>query len=745
MKFYENPNCVPLEELQLKIKNDGVVMVINALNAKWADKRCLVRYEVPEIYSSDGSEIEGAREHWLEIANYMIEDLSWLLELPFYRFWSNIVYNTSIIDALVSFLQEAPPFYTLESFPNIEEMLETLENLRRNVLMVFARLVTNKESPTEYMSSPFLGNLLYDNYIFTIPIIFDLCQLYGRENAKVTKRIVHGVFTVQPMYSDDLQKSVPCLIKALENVERRFEGCVNNASEAVALPEKSNAFVEMTLCNLEDLILYILDVSSTLTILLKTYSPFVAIFHRDDFMNKIISLYGSTIPEMYKKLDKLASDNEESIPKYIELKHRLDVTRVELLDLYRIIIYEPILNIQENMNTIADSEIRDYVDEYLDLLTNAVSEKEFVMDYHQFFSINTDLEVISKLYPEIDTIKRDYILQLLSTSIGEDKIQATHSASYNNEFAAGPSGAKNEQKKECSSLKSVNIGQCVNNEAESASIDLEEMSRISSVKDIFCNYGEGFIQQCLNHYDHNVESVINALLEDSLPSELKQFDEKLPYIPPDVMEPSATNSIIDDKVPKSFNVDEFSVATQNDIGPRIYTRKKRDKYRNANEMLNDKAEINVSRKIYERYSLVDDYEDEYDDTYDSHNIGASAQDDSTEAALRPFTIPRILRANDKNNASSEDDDEAEDEKPVQNNDHFVQNPAELRARAEQRRQQSAREGRNAHDVVGKARGKGQDKEVLKNRHKKSVNKALHGNHNRRMGAQIKKRQGMVPF
>lgn len=62
------------------------------------------------------------------------------------------------------------------------------------------------------------------------------------------------------------------------------------------------------------------------------------------------------------------------------------------------------------------------------------------------------------------------------------------------EFAAGPSGAKNEQKKECSSLKSVNIGQCVNNEAESASIDLEEMSRISSVKDIFCNYGEGFIQ-----------------------------------------------------------------------------------------------------------------------------------------------------------------------------------------------------------------------------------------------------------
>lgn len=59
-------------------------------------------------------------------------------------------------------------------------------------------------------------------------------------------------------------------------------------------------------------------------------------------------LYGNTIPKMYKKLDKLAY-NEENMPKYIELKHRLDVTRVEILNLYRIIHYEPILNIFKKM------------------------------------------------------------------------------------------------------------------------------------------------------------------------------------------------------------------------------------------------------------------------------------------------------------------------------------------------------------------------------------------------------------
>lgn len=128
------------------------------------------------------------------------------------------MYNTSIVDSLVSFLQEAPPFYALEDFPAIPEMLRALEKLRRNVLIVFARLVTPKESLMEFMSDIFLGNLLYDNYIFTIPIIFDLCQLYGRENAKVIEKIVRNVFSLQPSYNDDLEKSVPCLVKVMYHI-----------------------------------------------------------------------------------------------------------------------------------------------------------------------------------------------------------------------------------------------------------------------------------------------------------------------------------------------------------------------------------------------------------------------------------------------------------------------------------------------------------------------------------------------
>jgi hypothetical protein len=58
-------------------------------------------------------------------------------------------------------------------------------------------------------------------------------------------------------------------------------------------------------------------------------------------------------------------------------------------------------------------------------------------------------------------------------------------------------------------------------------------------------------------------------------------------------------------------------------------------------LLNDKSDIKKSWNIYEKYSLVDEYDDEYDDTYDSHNIRSSVADDSTEIDGKSFRTPRV--------------------------------------------------------------------------------------------------------
>ena len=90
----------------------------------------------------------------------------------------------------------------------------------------------------------------------------------------------------------------------------------------------------------------------------------------------------------------------------------------------------------------------------------------------------------------------------------------------------------------------------------------------------------------------------------------------------------------------------------------------------------------------------------------------------------------------------EDDSDEDDDKPPPLD--FVRNPEEIRQAAEQRRQTKMdRSNRKPHqqktkDVVGNAKGQGQDKQVLINRARKNANK----NKNHRAMAEKKQSKGM---
>lgn len=116
------------------------------------------------------------------------------------------------MDAIVIFLQEAPTFYSLEEFPD-GDILDKFNQIRKNILIVFARLVTNKESPSEYISLSKHADLLYNKFIFTVPVLIDLCQQYGRDNKKIVEKIISSVFTSQSLYDQDLIKTVLFITK----------------------------------------------------------------------------------------------------------------------------------------------------------------------------------------------------------------------------------------------------------------------------------------------------------------------------------------------------------------------------------------------------------------------------------------------------------------------------------------------------------------------------------------------------
>lgn len=57
-------------------------------------------------------------------------------------------------------------------------------------------------------------------------------------------------------------------------------------------------------------------------------------------------------------------------------------------------------------------------------------------------------------------------------------------------------------------------------------------SNIIQIKDLFPNYGKGFLAACLEVYNHNPEEVIQRILEGTLHKDLQSLDITLEQIPP---------------------------------------------------------------------------------------------------------------------------------------------------------------------------------------------------------------------
>lgn len=48
-----------------------------------------------------------------------------------------------------------------------------------------------------------------------------------------------------------------------------------------------------------------------------------------------------------------------------------------------------------------EAEIKEHVDNYLGILLDALSEKQFIDDYHRMYPIDMDLDVLAHICPEV--------------------------------------------------------------------------------------------------------------------------------------------------------------------------------------------------------------------------------------------------------------------------------------------------------------------------------------------------------
>ncbi|KAL8589040.1 hypothetical protein ACOMHN_055053 [Nucella lapillus] len=741
-----------------------------ALHQDWVSRRGFVAYVAPPLDSSD----QGLMGEWMERLQYICTDLHWLLQLSHQQFWCQVIFDESLHNCLDSFLRYAPRPYDI-ALELTGEGSSVHDQVTRLVFFTYLRMATYKESKESWLTASVFGEIIYQNFLFDIPKLMDLCALYGHSNGNLLSKMVSNVFTQQPNYLDDLRAAVPTILQVYINIAIQC-GLETDSIDLVPqkLQERRTAtsvdLVTMETGDFQDMVLYLADTALTLTSFLKVYPSACTVLHALGFCSRLAHMYEKLIPAFQSAVKQRQFD---TVRQKKLLRNKLKQARLHLLMTFHLIVAHTCLQpVLDSISSEESGKNGQYIEEFLGVMSGVLGEKRFLADYEGQFSFQDDMDILSQA-ADVDEAHYRYISEAINTAFAAHGKRKKPKGNTNTGGRTSPDGSPCPAFALSSSATAPSSGFRVASAAAvpssaaaavfqafgggggdgSASDEggasaavvtgVELESLICSVKDLLPHLGKGFIQMALEELGYNVEKVVSAILEDRLPESLRIVDFSLDSI----MRPAITEgdqSLLVDTRRNIYDNDEFDVFNNPTVNVHgIHKGKK-----NVEEtVLDDKESVKQLKSLYDAYGSMDVtsmydprvYDDEYDDTYDTNNMGADDADSADELThRRPFTVPQVLRRPQPKQVQPDSSEEEEAPK-----DQFVQDPAKLREQREQKyASKNNRRPPPQRDVKGQAKGQGQSDDVVRNRRFKESNKGSRANHNRRAMADKKHSKGM---
>jgi hypothetical protein len=93
------------------------------------------------------------------------------------------------------------------AFISDSDIRAVLSDVHRKTFFVFLRLSTQKESPSDFMSTPTFAKIIYDNFIFDVSKMIDIASLF--HPVSLLKVIYFGATTLSMTTSRIMTLSVP--------------------------------------------------------------------------------------------------------------------------------------------------------------------------------------------------------------------------------------------------------------------------------------------------------------------------------------------------------------------------------------------------------------------------------------------------------------------------------------------------------------------------------------------------------
>jgi len=134
----------------------------------------------------------------------------------FCRFWCQVIFDSSLHHCIDSYMNEAarPHDVTNVSKPPSSDVRSRQMLLHRLFFLVCLRCSTHRESAVNFIDGKVFGDILYENFIFDIPRLMDICVIYGHgDDSPLVSKMIGNVFQQQPKYNDDLHAIVSSVEK----------------------------------------------------------------------------------------------------------------------------------------------------------------------------------------------------------------------------------------------------------------------------------------------------------------------------------------------------------------------------------------------------------------------------------------------------------------------------------------------------------------------------------------------------
>ncbi|XAR48419.1 hypothetical protein NMG60_11031240 [Bertholletia excelsa] len=474
------------------------------------------------------------------VVDHLNRELSSLLKLSPRDFWREVASDSSLHKFLESFLQFRSRWYDFP-YRGVKGIVAGLIvgefELSRRVFMVLYRISSNRDPGAKAANSLSLKDhtvILQDKRLLDMPKLLDICAIYGHENEDLTRSLVVNAVKAQPGVHDDFTATVTHFLKIVHTMYQRCSASLEVLLSSHGNEDHGFSHVHTDYLEVMD---FVNDAIVSMDAFVNAYNPAAIFFScsveisygNEDLLGTLARLHDSLLPSLQRGFQIIFTAGGKGVQGTSgDMLSKITLS-VKMLSKRIVNFCWKLLNIcylngecfKSNfplpaLTKIFPAKVEDPVirSDILVQTFREISGASIVPEGQSRGTLLQNVEKDHKLMKRVEFLRSSGWI-----AMDDEQLQ------YLSGITKHPFESNAKEKPHVPPLLAGNI---LPADEDTAIAE----SKISQIKDLFPDYGKGFLSACLEVYDQNPEEVIQRILEGTLHPDLQSLDTSLESIPP---------------------------------------------------------------------------------------------------------------------------------------------------------------------------------------------------------------------